>query len=63
MPNEADPRFATWRVTLEKELAALRDGAVVVGHSVGGTILIKALAEAHSTRSCTPTSRSRPSTQ
>lgn len=45
MPNEADPRFATWQLALEKELATLQDGAVVVGHSVGGTILINALAE------------------
>jgi predicted alpha/beta hydrolase family esterase len=45
MPNEADPSFATWRPPLERELAALRDGAIVVGHSVGGTILINVLAD------------------
>lgn len=45
MPNEADPTFATWRMALDKELATLQDGAVVVGHSIGGTILINALAE------------------
>src|SRR5690242_20340437 len=45
MPNEADPTFASWRPALEKELASLRDGAVVVGHSVGGTMLINVLAE------------------
>jgi pimeloyl-ACP methyl ester carboxylesterase len=28
-----------------EELAALRDGAIVVGHSVGGTILINVLAD------------------
>ena len=45
MPNEADPKYATWKQTLERELAALGPGAVVVGHSVGGTILINVLAE------------------
>ena len=45
MPNEADPKYAVWKRALEKELAALEDGAIVVGHSVGGTILIHVLAE------------------
>ena len=45
MPNEADPEFAVWKTALEKELATLEDGAVVVGHSVGGTFLINVLAE------------------
>jgi predicted alpha/beta hydrolase family esterase len=45
MPDEADPRYVTWKATLEKELAGLNDGAIIVGHSIGGTILINALAE------------------
>ena len=45
MPNEADPTFATWHMALDRELAALQNGAVVAGHSIGGTILINALAE------------------
>jgi predicted alpha/beta hydrolase family esterase len=45
MPNEADPKVATWGPALERELAALRNGAIVVGHSVGGTILINVLTE------------------
>ena len=45
MPNEADPQFASWRAALEKEIATLPNGAIVVGHSVGGTILINVLAE------------------
>jgi predicted alpha/beta hydrolase family esterase len=45
MPNEADPQYAPWKHALERELAALEDGAIVVGHSVGGTILINVLAE------------------
>ena len=45
MPNEADPQYAAWKQALERELAALEPGAVVVGHSVGGTILINVLAD------------------
>jgi pimeloyl-ACP methyl ester carboxylesterase len=45
MPNESDPRYATWTPALEKELASLDDGAMLVGHSIGGTFLINALAE------------------
>ena len=44
MPDEADPSYARWSVAIRREMAALADG-VVVGHSVGGTILIGALAE------------------
>ena len=45
MPNEADPQFADWKLALEKEFAALRNGAIVVGHSVGGAVLINVLTE------------------
>lgn len=45
MPNEADPQYALWKHALEREIAVLGHGAVVVGHSVGGTILINVLAE------------------
>jgi predicted alpha/beta hydrolase family esterase len=44
MPDEADPSYARWSVPIWREMAVLADG-VVVGHSVGGTILIHALAE------------------
>lgn len=44
MPDEADPDFAAWSGVLRDELARLEDGAIVVGHSVGGTILIDTLA-------------------
>lgn len=45
MPNEADPQAAAWGVVLESEIAALESGAIVLGHSIGGTILINFLAE------------------
>ena len=46
MPNEADPSYGTWKVALAEEIGDLDDGAILIGHSLGGTILINALAEA-----------------
>jgi predicted alpha/beta hydrolase family esterase len=45
MPHEADPKVASWKAALERQFARLDDGAILVGHSIGGTILIRALAD------------------
>ncbi len=45
MPAEDDPSYARWSAAIRHEIAALNDGAVVAGHSVGGTIMIHAIAE------------------
>lgn len=45
MPDEDDPSYASWCPAIRRELAGLDDGAVVAGHSVGGTIMIQAIAE------------------
>jgi predicted alpha/beta hydrolase family esterase len=45
MPDQEDPSYARWSTAIRREMAGLEDGAVVVGHSVGGAILIGALAE------------------
>jgi predicted alpha/beta hydrolase family esterase len=45
MPNEADPRYSAWKAALLDEFEHLEGGAVLVGHSVGGAILIHVLAE------------------
>jgi predicted alpha/beta hydrolase family esterase len=45
MPDEDDPKFARWKVALRKELDKLDDRAVLVGHSIGATILVHSLAE------------------
>jgi pimeloyl-ACP methyl ester carboxylesterase len=44
MPHEDDPSYARWGEAIRHEMAGLDAGAVVVGHSVGGTLLINALA-------------------
>ena len=45
MPLEGEPDFARWRAALLRELDALDDGAVLVGHSIGATILVHTLAD------------------
>jgi predicted alpha/beta hydrolase family esterase len=50
MPSEDNPSYASWRTALEKAFETLPDGAILVGHSMGGTILITALAEHISAR-------------
>lgn len=46
MPREDDPAYDRWSAALARELEAVDDGAVVVGHSVGATILVNHLAQA-----------------
>jgi hypothetical protein len=45
MPNEDDPDYAAWKTALQQEFQALQDGAILVAHSVGGTIVVKLLSE------------------
>jgi pimeloyl-ACP methyl ester carboxylesterase len=45
MPDEADPRYSPWKAVLLDVFDELNDGAILIGHSVGGTILIHLLAE------------------
>ena len=45
MPGEGDPAYARWSAAIRHEMTDLDDDAVVVGHSVGATILINGLAE------------------
>ncbi len=44
MPNEADPNYLAWQRQIREELEALGDGAVLVGHSIGASMVIKMLA-------------------
>jgi len=45
MPNEGDPSCARWSTAIRREIAALDEGAVLAGHSVGATIMMHSLAE------------------
>ena len=45
MPHEADPKYADWKAALTREFDGLGDGTVLIGHSIGGTILIRTVAD------------------
>jgi predicted alpha/beta hydrolase family esterase len=45
MPAEDHPSFAGWGPAISEAISALGDGAIVVGHSVGGTLFIQTLVE------------------
>jgi uncharacterized protein len=45
MPAPDNPAYAPWKKQLETDLAALRDDAMLVGHSLGGSVLLKYLSE------------------
>jgi serine hydrolase len=45
MPNFDDPDYRSWRGAIDDHLSALGDQPVLVGHSFGGSVLLKYLAE------------------
>src|SRR3989338_1076319 len=45
MPNKTNARFDEWKIWFEKFIPFLHDGAVLIGHSLGGTFLAKYLSE------------------
>lgn len=46
MPDEANPRYPAWKAAVLEAFDALHDGCVLVGHSVGGVVLLQVLAQA-----------------
>jgi uncharacterized protein len=45
MPLEEDAGYSDWKARIAAELASLEDEVILVGHSVGGSILLKFLSE------------------
>jgi len=45
MPNEADPNVESWKQKISSELSRIAGGVILVAHSVGGSILLRYLAE------------------
>jgi predicted alpha/beta hydrolase family esterase len=45
MPDEDGPDFERWRPVIREAIGRTADSVVVVGHSVGGYLLLKFLAE------------------
>lgn len=45
MPNKHNAKYIEWKIYFEKSFPLLRDGLVLVGHSLGGIFLAKYLSE------------------
>ena len=45
MPEEENSGYQAWKARISKELTALDDGVILVGHSVGSSMLLKYLSE------------------
>lgn len=45
MPNDGDSEYEPLKAWLSSELAALDDKVILVGHSAGGSVLVKYLSE------------------
>ncbi|MFM9921247.1 alpha/beta fold hydrolase [Lacisediminihabitans sp. H27-G8] len=51
MPDESNPNYARWRDTIKASIAESKQPMAVVGHSLGGYMLLKYLAEKSHTAS------------
>jgi predicted alpha/beta hydrolase family esterase len=45
MPNPESGDYQEWAQTIEEALSALRSGVLLVGHSYGGSVLLRLIAE------------------
>jgi predicted alpha/beta hydrolase family esterase len=45
MPEEEDQGYEAWKAQISKELAKIDDEVILVGHSVGSSMLLKYLSE------------------
>jgi serine hydrolase len=45
MPEEEDQGYEAWKAQISKELAKINDQVILVGHSVGSSMLMKYLSE------------------
>jgi len=45
MPEEEDQGYEAWKTQISKELAKIDDEVILVGHSVGSSMLLKYLSE------------------
>ena len=45
MPDEDDPDYEKWKPAIAEEMAKLKGVAILIGHSLGGSFLLKFLVE------------------
>ena len=50
MPDPDDPAYVPWKERVQAEIAGLDEDALLVGHSLGGSVLLKYLSESNRKR-------------
>ncbi|KKI90135.1 hypothetical protein WQ54_23855 [Bacillus sp. SA1-12] len=45
LPNPENPEYELWKIKLEQELQMLKGDVILIGHSLGGSVLLKYLSE------------------
>jgi hypothetical protein len=45
MPHECEPDYRIWKTQIGKKLGRLKNGAILVGHSLGASFLLKYLSD------------------
>lgn len=45
MPDEEEPDYGTWKDLIASEIAAMGSGAILVGHSIGASVIIRAVVD------------------
>jgi predicted alpha/beta hydrolase family esterase len=45
MPNEEEPEYAVWKNVIAGEVADMGSGAILVGHSIGASVIIRAVVD------------------
>lgn len=45
MPNKQNAKYEEWKIWFEKIIPFLEDGAILIGHSLGGVFLARYLSE------------------
>lgn len=47
MPQPDDPSYEIWKNKLEKVISVMEDNFILIGHSLGGSVVLKYLSENH----------------
>ncbi|HEU5247506.1 MAG TPA: alpha/beta hydrolase [Candidatus Udaeobacter sp.] len=45
MPRKSDPDYRRWKTQIRKELTAMKERLIAIGHSLGGSFLLRYLSE------------------
>jgi uncharacterized protein len=50
MPDETEPEYTAWKDAIVRKLVRMGDGVVLVGHSIGGSVVAKLMCEGETKR-------------